>query len=404
MPMPAPRAFPRFAHGATLLLVPVLALLLVLAGCKQAQAPQMPPMPVKVMKVAPTDLPLYRDYPGQVSGSEEAQLRARVGGVLVAQHFEDGQWVRRGQKLFSIDPREALAQQAAADAQLAQAQANLARAQQDVARYGPLVKENAISRQVYDTAVAAQSASAAQVRAAQALSKEAGLGVEYATVVSPFDGRIGAADISVGDLVTAGQTVLATISQNDPAWVYFSPSESDLLEYRKQRAAQGADIDVTPQPVRLILADGSEYPLPGAINFADRALDPGTGTYRLRAEFPNPDNVLTPGMFARVRVQAERRPKAIAVPERAVVQMLGRYFVIVVDKDNKAEQRPVTPGPRQGALWVIDSGLAPGERIVVEGVQKAQPGALLAPTEVTLQQLDAGDAGDGAQAPTPAEG
>ena len=226
------------------------------------------------------------------------------------------------------------------------------------------------------------------MRAAQALTRQASLGVEYATVEAPFDGRIGAADISVGDLITAGQTVLATISKNDPAWVYFNPSESDLLAFRKQHGNNTATLPEENRRVQLILADGSQYALPGLIDFADRALDPGTGTYRLRAEFPNPDQTLTPGMFGRIRVQFDQRAQALAVPERAVVQMLGRYFVVVVGEGNKAEQRPIEPGPRQGSLWVIDKGLKAGETIVVEGMQKAAAGTVLAPTPVTLQQLD----------------
>ena len=373
----------------------VLLSLAALPGCKQPAAPQTPPVPVKVMTIQSATMPLYRDYPGQVSGSDEATLRSRSNGILVAKHFEDGDWVRKGQPLFSIDPREMLAQQASAHAQLAQAQADLARARLDVARYGPLVRENAIARQVYDNSVAAERAAAAQVRAAEALTRQAGLGVEYTTVEAPFDGRIGAADISIGDLVVAGQTSLVTISKDDPAWVYFNPSESDFLAFRRQHGGkpeQPGQIPEENRVVRLILSDGSEYPLPGEIDFTDRALDSGTGTYRVRAKFPNSDRLLTPGMFARVRVQFDQRPQALAVPERAVVQMLGRYFLVVVGAGNKAEQRPIKPGPRQGSLWVIDKGLKPGETVVVEGMQKAAAGAVLAPTPVTQQQLDNPDA------------
>jgi membrane fusion protein (multidrug efflux system) len=341
---------------------------------------------VITVAVAPTEI--YRDLVGEVRGSQEVEIRARVNGVLTGKHFDDGALVEQGQLLYTIDAREYRAQVATAEANLASAEANLARARQDVERYEPLLAENAISQQVYDNAVAAAKEADAQVRASRAAIAEAKLGVEYAEVRSPLTGRIGASQVFEGALITAGQTLLATISDDDPAWVNFSLSESEFLDYMHRYGPTEPTADSTLRYVRLTLSDGTEYPHPGRINFADRALDPTTGTYTLRAEFPNPQHSLVPGLFARIRVTAEERPSAIVVPDRAVQQQLGRYFVTAVGKDNVAEARPVTLGPRVGNKWVIDEGLSAGDRIVVEGLQKARPGTPLNPTLITAAELE----------------
>jgi membrane fusion protein (multidrug efflux system) len=356
-----------------------LAAVLLLAACgKEQTAPAMPPLPVKVMEVIQRDTAITKELIGEVRGSQEVELRARVSGILTGKHFQDGGLVRRGQLLFTIDPREYRAQAAAAEA-------DASRAQLDVERYRPLVAENAISRQVYDNAVAVAKQTRAKADAAQ-------LGLEYAQVRAPFDGRIGDADIFEGGLVSAGQTVLASISSAQPAWVYFSVSENDVLDFQRRTGSTEQVPSQVARKVRLTLGDGSEYPLEGTINFSDRALDSRTGTYRLRAEFENPDNILKPGMFARIRVTGENLSQALLVPERAVIQQLGTYFVIVVGPEGKAVQRPVKPGARVGPLWVIESGLASGDRIVVEGIQKARPGTPLKPIMVTEADLDAAPA------------
>lgn len=348
---------------------------LLLSACSKQQAtPAMPPMPVKAMEVIQRDAAITKELVGEVRGSQEVELRARVSGILMAKNFKDGALVKRGELLFTIDPREYRAQAAAAEAAAS-------RAQLDVERYRPLVAENAISKQVYDNAVAVAKQTRAQADAAN-------LGLEYANVRAPFDGRIGDADIFEGGLVSAGQTVLATISSANPAWVFFSVSENDLLEFQRRHGTQELAADALARKVRLTLGDGVEYPYDGMINFTDRALDSRTGTYRLRAEFENPDNILKPGMFARIRVNGDTLSQAIMVPERAVIQQLGSYFVIIVGADNKAIQRSITPGARVGPLWVINSGLAGGDKIVVEGIQKAKPGTLLKPMMITEADLN----------------
>jgi membrane fusion protein (multidrug efflux system) len=363
-------------------------------------------VPVKVVEVAPVTTDVYADLVGEVRGSQEVEIRARVSGILLGKHFADGALVRKGQLLYTIDAREYRAQLASAEAQLASAEANLLRARQDVDRYRPLLAENAISRQVYDNAVASAEQAQAQVAASRAAISEARLGVEYAEVRAPLTGRIGASQIFEGALVTAGQTLLAEISSDDPAWVYFSVSEAQLLNYQRRYGAgeRSAEGQRAAEPVMLRLSDGSEYDRPGHINFADRALDPTTGTYSLRAEFPNPDHMLVPGLFARIRIVAEEREGVVLLPDRAVQQQLGRYFVTAVGKDGKAEIRPVTPGPRLGNRWVIEDGLVAGDQVVVEGTLKARPGTPLQAIVVDADTLEAPSSPDTPAGPAPTAG
>jgi membrane fusion protein, multidrug efflux system len=361
---------------------------------------------VKAITVEPSSTITHADKVGEVRGSQEVDLRARVGGILLQTHFEDGAVVEKGQLLFSIDAREYRAQVNSARAQVASAEANLYRARQDVARYTPLLADEAISRQVYDNAVAAAGQAQAQVDATRAALQEAELGLDYAAVRAPLRGRIGAAQVFPGGLVTAGQTVLATISSDDPAWVYFTISEAELLDFERRHPA-GRDLAENDplRNVQLILGDGSVYPLPGRINFGDRALDATTGTYKLRAEFANPNHALLPGLFARIRATGEKLENAMIVPDRAVQEQLGRYFLTVVGEGDKAELRPVTLGPRFGNRQVIQSGLEAGDRVVVEGIQKARPGSQLKVVPVTLESFDrpaADTAADPAAAAAPA--
>ena len=361
-----------------------------LGGCGEKAPPAMPQMAVEVkaVTVEPSSTITYADKVGEVRGSQEVDLRARVSGILLKTHFEDGALVQEGQLLFSIDAREYRAQVNNARAQVASAEANLYRALQDVARYKPLLADEAIARQVYDNAVAAASQAQAQVDASRAALQESQLGLDYAEVRAPMHGRIGAAQVFPGGLVTAGQTLLATISSDDPAWVYFTISESELLEFERRNQNRALAADDPMRVVQLILGDGSVYPLPGRINFSDRALDATTGTYKLRAEFPNPDHRLLPGLFARVRGTGSTLENALIIPDRAVQEQLGRYFLTVAGAGDKAEMRPVTLGQRFGNRQVILSGLAAGDRVVVEGIQKARPGTPLKVVPVKLEEFD----------------
>ena len=335
-----------------------LSLCALAAGCgRDAATAGPPPVDVKVIIVgngADRDLPRPGRRGARLAGGRDPRARQRHSDRQAFRRRRDG---RRGQLLYTIDAREYRAQVATAEANLASAEANLARARQDVERYEPLLAENAISQQVYDNAVAAAKEAEAQVRASRAAITEARLGVEYAEVRAPMTGRIGASQVFEGALITAGQTLLATISDDDPAWVYFSLSESELLDYMRRYGATEPAADSVQRYVHLTLSDGTHYPHPGRISFTDRALDPTTGTYTLRAEFPNPNHAAGArdcSLASASRPRSARR--AIVVPDRAVQQQLGRYFVTAVGDGDVAEARPVTLGPRVGNKWVVDEG------------------------------------------------
>jgi membrane fusion protein, multidrug efflux system len=364
--------------------------LLPVAGCmkKPPAVPPAAPVEVKAITVEASPTVMYADKVGEVKGSQEVDIRSMVSGILLEKHFDDGALVEKGQLLYSIDPREFRAQVANAEAQLASAEANLSRSRQDVERYRPLLADEAIARQVYDNAVAAARQAEAQVKASRAALDQTQLGIEYAQIRAPLQGRIGAVQVFPGDLVSAGQTQLGTISSDDPAWVYFQISETEFLEFSNRHGTGNVSADDPVRIVKLILSDGSDYPLTGLINFGDRAVDPTTGTLKIRAEFPNPEHKLIPGMFARVRATTGRSVNALVVPDRAVQEQLGKYFLTVVGAEDRAELRPVTLGPRFGNRQVIATGLEPGDRVVVEGLQKARPGSPLKVVAVTLEDFD----------------
>jgi membrane fusion protein (multidrug efflux system) len=382
---------PRFLFAACL-----VAALLPATGCmkRPPAAPAAAPVEVKAITAEASPTVMYSDKVGEVKGSQEVDIRSMVSGILLKKHFEDGSLVEKGQLLYSIDPREFRAQVANAEAQVASAEANLSRARQDVERYRPLLADEAISRQVYDNAVAAQRQAEAQVRASRAALDQTRLGVEYAEIRAPLRGRIGAVQVFPGDLVTAGQTQLGTISSDDPAWVYFQISEAELLSFNQRKGTADPAPDDPVRVVQLLLSNGTTYPQTGLINFGDRALDPTTGTYRLRAEFPNPEHLLIPGMFARVRATTGQPVNAMVVPDRAVQEQLGKYFLTVVGEGDKAELRPVVRGPRFGNRQVIQSGLKAGDRVVVEGLQKARPGSPLKVVAVRIEDFDRPAASD----------
>lgn len=353
----------------------MLSVLLLVVGCDQPSPQPLPPMPVNVADVEQRDVTVSTEYVGELVSSQQVSLRARTSGILLQQHVPDGAKVAKGELLFSIDPRQAIEQREAARAQLAAAQAQLLRAEADVARYQPLLADEAIARQVYDNAVAAAKAAEAAVDAQNALLRQAELGIEYAEVVSPLDGRMGAARVAVGDLISTGSTILAEVAVDDPMWVYVSPSEADLLAYERRLRERPETVQQLANSAILLLGDDREYALPGRINFTDRALDPGTGTYRLRVEFPNPEGRLLAGQFSRIRLQTDVFNAAIVVPARAVLQVLDQAFVGVLLPDQTVEQRPVVLGQRIDSDWIISAGLQAGETIVVDGLQKIRPGS-----------------------------
>lgn len=367
----------RWISVTTLMLMAALV-----TGCGKEEIQKAPLVPVEAITVEPQTIVVLDEFPGEVSSSQEVDLRARVSGILQQKHFVDGATVQKDQLLFTIDDRDLKSRLLEAEAVLTAAQSNYTRAKLDVDRYESLIGIQAIARQVYDNAVATLNSARSEVENAKAAVEQAKLGVEYASITSPVSGRIGAADVEVGDLISAGSTLLAKVSSVDKSWVYFSVSEPKLLSYEHSHGTidvnSGDDI-----PVKMFLSNGVEYPFPGQINFSDRALNPSTGTFRLRVEFPNPKGVLRPGMFARIQVSTDERKDVIAIPDKAVSQLLNTYSVTVVDDGNVARQVPVKVGPRQNGLWIIEDGLKAGDVIVVEGIQRARNGAHLVVKNIT---------------------
>lgn len=352
-----------------------------LAGCgAKAPPPAAAPAPeVGVVRTAPRSAPLSIDIVSDIRAFRQIDLTPRVGGVVEKQLFEPGQMVREGQPLFLIDTRALDSAVLDAQAKLVEAEAQLTRATEDVDRYQPLLADDAIPRQTYDSAVAAAKQATSIVGSRREGVNRARLDRSFAEVRSPLSGQIGLQKAEIGSLASAGQTVLATVSSIDPVVAYFSVPETEYLSMARRYQAAVASGRLPRRPVQLLLADGSLYPHEGRFDFADRAINPQTGTLTLRAVFPNPEHVIRPGMTGRVRVVYDVVDQAIVIPQKAVTELLGKPFVAVVGADNKIEQRAVTTGDRIGDHWLIEGGLKAGETVVVEGVQKARPGSVVKP-------------------------
>jgi membrane fusion protein (multidrug efflux system) len=378
-------------------LIPALCGLLATAtaSCGKKEAPAPPPLDVKVASVLQKDVPIYVEAIGQTRGSTEIEVRARVEGFIQTIDFKEGNPVRKGQLLYTIDPGQYEAALAQAKGALAETEAQLARARQDVVRYEPLVAKNAISRQEYETAVVVQRAAEAAVDAAKARAQRAEIDLGYTKVVAPENGMAGKTEVYPGTLVGRGQSTLLThISQIGTIHVRFTIPERDYLYYARRRQEAGK-ADQAPQlPFELVLADGSVHPEKGRLVFVDRNVDPTTGTILMEAAFPNPGSIIRPGQYARVRAAVDLKKGAILVPQRAVSELQGIYNVAVVGGDDTVEIRMVTQGQRIGNLWVIDAGLKAGERVVVEGLQKVRSGVKVKPEVVTIE--DSGAAPPGA--------
>jgi membrane fusion protein (multidrug efflux system) len=351
----------------------------VVAGaCGDATPPDAPPPDVLVADVVKRDVPVYGEWVGTLDGFINAQIRAKVQGYLLSKPYQEGSLVKEGDVLFQLDPRQYKAALDRARADVAQNQAILVRSQQNVARYRPLVANGAVSKKELDDAIQTTEANRANVDAARAALENATLNLEWTTVRSPITGIAGIAQAQIGDLI-APSTLMTTVSQVDPIKVYIPISEQEYLRFsaRNGSATEGTNPDKRP-PLQLILADGSVYEHPGRVSAINREVAVETGSLQVQAVFPNPDNTLRPGGYARLRAVTDLRANAAVVPQRAVQEVQGKHQLAVVGKDDTIEIRPVKVGPKSGGDWVIDSGVAPGERVVVEGVQKVRPGMKVA--------------------------
>ncbi len=420
--------------ACTTLGVLVSALLVTLGRLKAQEMAQAVDVPaVEVVQVAQQDVPLSSEWIGTLEGMVNATIKAQVTGYLRKQHYTEGALVTPGQVLFEIDARpfqaaldqakgeqakaqgqlvQANAQLVQANAQLAQAEANQGKTQLDVDRYLPLAKAQAISAQDLDNAVqnnlaakaqvaaaragiavakAAIVAAKAVVEAAKAQVATATLTLGFTTIQSPIEGIAGIATAQVGDLVGPNSGTLTTVSTLDPIKVYFTASEQAYLNFVRRNPTAAERLAATKRlELELVLADGTTYPHKGTFFVADREVNAQTGAIRLSGLFPNPGNVLRPGQYGRVHAVTSQRAGALLVPQRAVTELQGRYQVAVVDSENKITFRTVKVGERVGTLWVIEEGLHPGERVVVEGVQKVRPGMAVHPTPFVAEPTKTG--------------
>jgi membrane fusion protein (multidrug efflux system) len=349
-----------------------------LLGCSK-QAPAAPPAPVvQVVDIAATNAPASTEFIGQLDSPQNVEVRARVEAFVDKMLFTEGTEVKESDPLFKLDDKPYKERLAAANGLLAEAKAGLNKYEKDVARLTPLAQKRAVPQQDLDNALASVDVGKANVVAAQARVESAQLDLGYCDVRSPVNGLIGAKQVSMGELVGKGQpTLLVTISALDPIWFYCNVSEVSYLKAESEARRTGKK--VADLPVALILANGSIHPDKGKFVFIDRAVDTKTGTLRVRAEFPNGEKVLRPGMFGRIRVDLGDRPGSILLPERAVAELQGKNFVWVISSENKASQRPVKVGEVAGGNVLITEGLKPGDRVVVEGLQKVREGAAVQP-------------------------
>lgn len=349
-----------------------LGLMILMAGCRENTGPVPSPVPVIAAEVIVRDQPVNFEAMGQTIGSQDIEIRARVDGILESVHFREGTMVEKDALLYTIDPSTLEANLAQARGGLSQAEAAFDKAERDVKRLTPLWEKNAVSRQMLDDAVAARNSASGAVETARGAVDNTEIQLGYTKIYAPIAGLIGKTEVKPGNLVGRGQnTLLTTISVLDPIAVRFSISEQEFLALQ-QAYPEGKRAQASAAAFELVLADGSVLPDKGTVVFADRSIDSATGTLLLEAAFPNPDLRVRPGQFGRIRVPVRTIAGAILVPQRAVQELQATHSVFVVAPDGRAEFRPVQVGPRVGSLYVIESGLQPGEKIVVEGGQKLQ--------------------------------
>ena len=363
-----------------------LAASALLAGCGgQKQQAAGGAAQVKAMKVLQQDTPVVSEYAGQIAGKDEVKVQSKVSGRVVEKYFHGGDFVQAGQPLYRIDSRQYESAVLQAQATLAQSQATLANAQTDLGRDQELLASDAISEQQVTTQQANVNAYSAAAAANQALLQKAQQDLSDTVVYAPMSGQVSVDDVAVGTFATAGNTNLVTIGTTDPVFVTFSISETEYLKFRNiQQRQSGSGNGIT---VAIKLSDGTTYPLDGRIVQADRALTQNSGTLTVKALFGNPDGLLLPGMFARVKLTGETVPNAILVPQRAVQQLLDKTFVMVVGADGKSEARKIELGQQVGSYYIVKSGLSAEDTVVVEGLSSLTEGKELAVTMVTPEDM-----------------
>jgi membrane fusion protein (multidrug efflux system) len=372
---------------------------MLLAACDKATPPPPEAPVVQVVQVAQRDVPIYMEWIGSMDGNVNAVIRPQVTGYLVKQNYREGDLVKQGQPLFEIDPRTFEAAVEEAKGLRAQQVARFETTKANLDRIKPLAAVNAVSQKDLDDATGSHLSAKAQLEAAEASLKTAKLNLGFTKIISPVTGIAGIAKAQIGDLLSPSMpTELTTVSVVDPIKAYFNISEREYLKFANAAAAAGKRPDHVP--LELFLVDGSLYPHPGKSAVLNRQVDTTTGTFKVAALFPNPENLLRPGQYGKIRATMSVDKGAMLVPQRAVTEIQGKYLVAVVGADNKVDIRPVTVGERIGTEWIISKGLQPGEQVIAEGTQKVRPGVT-----VTPKPFAAGAPAEKAAAPaTPAKG
>lgn len=349
-------------------------------------APINQPLTVQFATVMQQDTPIYSEWIAVLDGYVNAQIQPHVTGYIIRQNYREGSLVRKGDVLFEIDPRPFKAALDQARAQLAQSEAQLGKAKLDVERDTPLAQARAIAQAQLDTEIQARLGAQAQVDAAKANVEQAELNLEWTKVTSLVTGIAGIAQVQIGNLVGPNST-LTSVSQVDPIKAYFTVSEQEFTDFHRRFPTEATVEEQRKRiPLQLILTDGTVYEQPGRISFADREVNPATGAIRIAGLFPNPNNLLRPGGFGRIRLSVRSHEHALLVPQRAVIELQGSYQIAVVGDDNKVNIRPVTVGERVGKLWIVNDGVKPGERVIVEGLLKVRDGAPVKPVPAATAQ------------------
>jgi membrane fusion protein (multidrug efflux system) len=380
--------------------VAVVGALTILGGCGAGEPPAPPAPEVLVTEVVARDVPIVSEWLGTTEGAVDVDIRSQVSGYLASRNYQEGSRVKKGTLLFRIDPRPFKATLDQARGDLARAEAALELSRLDVERYTPLVATGAVSRQEYDTAVQRQRANEASVQSARAQAEKAQIELGFTQIVSPIDGVAGVAKAQLGDFVSpADPEPLTSVSQLDPIRVSFPISEQEYIANADHMQAAMEKGSFREGTLELVLADGSIYPHRGTAYIAGREIDPRTGTITIKGDFPNPEQVLRPGQYARVRAETDLARGALVVPQRAVQDLQGLAQLTLVGKDGKAEVRTVTLGTEWRRLRVVTKGVSAGERVVVEGFQKVRPGMTVvakpAPAESNQPAAPAGAAAAG---------
>jgi membrane fusion protein, multidrug efflux system len=374
------------------------ALAVALGACSNAQTPAPAPQPpeVSVVTVHRTSVPVTTELPGRTSAFLVAQVRARVDGIVLKRNFNEGSDVKASQRLYQIDPAPYRAALDSAAATLQKAEANLASTSAQAERYKILLGGNAVSKQDYDNAVAAQGQAAADVASGKAAVQTAAINLGYTSVVSPITGRIGTSQVTQGAYVQASAaTLMSTVQQIDSIYVDLNQSSVQGLQLRRDIASGQLKLNGPNQAkVSLTLEDGTQYPQTGTLEFTDITVDQGTGTVTVRAVFPNPNHMLLPGMFVRARIEEGVNEAAFRVPQVGVTHdAKGQATALVVGADNKITTRTISATSTIGDQWIVESGLNEGDRVVVAGLQRVQPGAIVRPVEAQSSAAPAVGAG-----------